>query len=135
MRLRRGVMRLRRGVLRVRRAVLPVRGRAAGHVVHRPLEELQLVAPERGQEVGLDAAKVGRGGRSQALESDLGQDRLGAPGVARAGEPVHEPVLDEAVDEPGDPAPREQDAVGEAAHPQPPLGRLGELEERRVFLE
>ena len=72
---------------------------------------------------------------AQSIEPGLGEERLGATGVARAGESIHEPVVDQPVHEPRDTASRQQHAVGETAHPQPPPGCLGQLDERRVLLE
>ena len=50
-------------------------------------------------------------------------------------DPLDHPVGDEPVDEPRDPAPRQQHAVGEDAHPQATARGVGELEQRVVLGE
>ena len=39
----------------------------------------------------------------------------------------------EPVDQPGDPAPTQHDPVSQLVHPQPPTGRLGQLEQGGVL--
>ena len=78
-----------------------------------------------------------RGGCADAARSrsrpGRRQRRLRAAGVRHARRTRDHAGGLEAVDEPGDPAAREQDAGGEDAHPQPPARGRGELEQRVVL--
>ena len=71
----------------------------------------------------------------QPVEAGRGEDRLGAASVGEARVALDRAVADEAVDQPRHAALAEQHLVGEAVHPHPAAGRLGELEEGVVFGE
>jgi hypothetical protein len=84
-------------------------------------------------EVVRDAPEVGRRRVAQPVEAGLGQDRLGPARIRDARIPLHGAVPHEPIDQPGDAAPAEEDLVGQAVHPHPPAGGLGELEEGVVL--
>ena len=71
----------------------------------------------------------------QPVQAGRREDGLGAAGVRRAQVALDGAVGDEPVDQPGHAAPAQQDPVRELVHPQPPAGRLGELEQRVVLGE
>ena len=75
-----------------------------------------------------------RRGRPQPIEALLCELGLGAPGVARTGQTLHEAVLYKAIDQPRGAALGQDQDLGEAAHPQPSIGRFGEEEEGDVLL-
>ncbi len=80
--------------------------------------------PGRGvQEVLVDAAQVGPRRGAQAGEPGRGQDGLRAARVGEAGVALDEAVDDEPIDEPGHAALADRIAVGQLAHPDPPVGR------------
>ena len=106
------------------------------HVHDRPQrapDRAQLVGGQGTDEVAVDAPQVGARGPAQAAEPQIGQDGLGAARIGRALRPVHEAGRHEAVDEARHAAPTEQDPVGQLAHPQAPLRRDRQLEERVVL--
>ena len=66
-----------------------------------------------------------------------GEPRVGEPGGHSA--PVvlhraagHEPTLLQPIDQPRDTRPGQQHGIGELGHPQPPVGRLGQLHQHVV---
>ena len=83
----------------------------------------------------LDTAKVRPRGAAKAIETVGREHRLGAAGVARARLALDEPIQHESVDESRHPALAEDHLVGELAHADPPIGCVGDGQERVVLGE
>ena len=85
-------------------------------------------------------AQVRPRGPAQAVEAGRRQDGLGAAGVGQARVALDQAVEHEPVDQPRHAALAEDHAVGQLAHPDPPIGRVGDgqqgvvLRERQVVL-
>ena len=109
--------------------------RAIRHGPHRALDDRQVFAIECREEVLIDAAQVRAGGPPEALQSGARQDGLRAAGVGQARVPLHQAVQHQPIDETGDAALAEDHAVGQLTHPDPPLRRVGDGQERVVFRE
>ena len=102
---------------------------------HRPLEGVQVGRVDDARKCSLIPRRWVREAARRRVEPALGEDRLGAARVGEAGAALDEAVADEAVDQARDAALAEQDLVGELAHPDPPVGRLGDRQQRVVLGE
>ena len=80
-----------------------------------------------------DAPEVRPGCITQPTKARRREDRLRAPRVRQARVALDGPVRDQAIDEPRDAAPAQQDAIRKLVHPEPTAGRLRQLEERVVL--
>lgn len=99
------------------------------------LERGKLIAREAIQEVLGHAPQMGGGCLAKALVTGIGQRRPLAAPIVVARPSLDEALGDEAVDEPGRPRPREEQPIGELAHPQPMLARIRQLDEDVVVGE
>ncbi len=88
----------------------------------------------------VDAAQVRPRCPAQPVQAGRRQDRLRAAGVGQARVALDQAVEDEPVDQPRDAALAQDHAVGQLAHPDPPIGRVRDsqqgvvLGERQVVL-
>ena len=78
---------------------------------------------------------MGPGRHPQPVQTDRCEASLLAAGVRLAGDPLDAALRLEAVDQPGDPAARQDHPLGQDVHPDAPTGRGRDLEERVVFGE
>jgi D-hydroxyproline dehydrogenase subunit beta len=101
--------------------------------LHRPLDGLQVGVVHGRQEVLRDPAQMRSRGTAESIEPVRSQDRFRTTGVARAGRSLDEPIEHQAIDEPGDAALAQDHAVGELAHADPTIGRVGDGQQGVVF--
>ena len=83
----------------------------------------------------LDATEMGPRGATKAIQTVVSEHRFGASGVAGARPALDEAVEDESVDEPRHTALAQDHLVGELAHPDPPVRRVGDREQGVVLGE
>jgi len=83
----------------------------------------------------LDAGEVNARGLAKPVDAEVGGNGEQPAGVVQAGLTPHQTVTFESVDQAGEPAAREQDAVGEFGHAQPTQRRLGQLHQHVVRRE
>ena len=88
-----------------------------------------------GEEVLADAAQMRRPRLEEASATRLGEAGEVAAPVRFAGLTLDKAGLDQPVDQPREPAPREEQPIRELAHPQRAVGGFGEVEENLVPAE
>ena len=97
------------------------------------LEPGQIGGVEAVEEEPADAVEMGRRRLSEPAQAGRCQDGLLAAGIGLAGDALHGAGGLEAVDQPGDPAARQDHAVGQDVHPDATAGSVRDLEERVVL--
>ena len=103
-----------------------LRGLLGRELVQEPAEDV-VPAVEPVEEEPPDAVDVRHARRLERVEARLRQDCVDAASVVYAVVPLDEPVAFKPVDEAGDAAAREQQAVGQLGHPQAVPRRPDEL--------
>ena len=116
-------------------AVLACRRRVR-HGLHRPLDDLEVVA-SRSRRGSSRRSREGASARRFAGADAPSVSAASAPrrSLASSSTRATKPVVDQAVDQSRRPALRQRQRVGQAAHPQPALRRLGQDQEGDVLLE
>jgi polyisoprenoid-binding protein YceI len=85
--------------------------------------------------MGRHTAKVGRRGAAETLDTGGGELGPLSATIGLAADALDVPIGDQAIDQPGRARTREQEPIGEVAHPQPPIVRRGQLDEDVVVDE
>jgi len=103
------------------------------HALEHGRDDSEFFRGHQVDEVVSDVLDVGRDGAFQATQADVGEFGEDAASVVLARDAADQVGLFHAADLMGQPAAGGQDAVGEVAHPQGPVGGLGQQHQDAVF--